>query len=319
MHEGDGFDPFDLTTETGATLSVYRRLAADPARGVVHVNHGLAEHGGRYARFAAFLAGRGYHTYAQDHRGHGRTAAPDAPRGVFARGKGWDAVLRDAHAVNAEIQARHPGAPIVVFGHSMGGTIALTYAARWGRTVQAAAIWNAQTQLGAQGRAARLVLALERLTAGGEGPAKRMTALTFDAWNRRLKPNRTAFDWLSHDEAQVDAYVADPDCGWTASVSLWGDLFDGLAEAGGAPARVRQDMPFHLLGGAEDPVTDGGRAIKQLAARLTRAGVSDVTDIVVDGARHETLNEIGAEATMTAFADWLDGALAPHSSAMGAG
>ena len=55
---------------------------------VVQINHGLAEHAARYARFADFLAARGFHVYAHDHRGHGATKAPDAPLGRFAD-DGW--------------------------------------------------------------------------------------------------------------------------------------------------------------------------------------------------------------------------------------
>ncbi len=308
MGDADTFPFFELSSDTGATLAVYAREAAAPARGVVHINHGLAEHAGRYARFAAFLNERGYHVFAHDHRGHGRTTAPDAPPRTFAKRQGWDAVLNDVAAVNAAARARHPGLPVVTFGHSMGGTVALTYAARRPETVDALAVWNAQTQAGPEVAAARLVLGLERLRGGRDAPARLMNALSFEAWNRKLAPNRTDFDWLSRDEAEVDAYVADPDCGWTASVSLWRDLFDGLREAGerSTLARLPASLPVHLLGGANDPVTAGGRAVRALAGRLRRAGLGDVTDDVLDDVRHETLNELGREAAMTAFATWLD-------------
>ena len=79
--------PFDdertVASPTGASLHLYTRLADRPARAVVQINHGLAEHAARYARFADFLAERGFHTYAHDHRGHGFTTAPDAPPGTL--------------------------------------------------------------------------------------------------------------------------------------------------------------------------------------------------------------------------------------------
>ena len=54
--------PFDrrisLASPTGATLNVHARQAEGRPRAVVQVNHGLAEHAGRYARFADFLAAR---------------------------------------------------------------------------------------------------------------------------------------------------------------------------------------------------------------------------------------------------------------------
>ncbi len=68
-----------LGSPTGALINLYVKPAKASSRAVVQVNHGLAEHALRYARFADFLAERGFHVYAHDHRGHGFTTAPDAP------------------------------------------------------------------------------------------------------------------------------------------------------------------------------------------------------------------------------------------------
>ncbi|MFC6489798.1 alpha/beta hydrolase, partial [Nitratireductor sp. GCM10026969] len=77
-----GFDTATtLKTPTGATLRLYIRHPQGTPRAVVQINHGLAEHAGRYARFADFLAERGFAAYAHDHRGHGHTTAPGAPLG----------------------------------------------------------------------------------------------------------------------------------------------------------------------------------------------------------------------------------------------
>ena len=83
-------DQISLASPTGAALNLYARRAAGPGRAVVQINHGLAEHAARYAGFADFLAARGIHTYAHDHRGHGFTTAPDAPLGRFAASGGSD-------------------------------------------------------------------------------------------------------------------------------------------------------------------------------------------------------------------------------------
>ena len=94
--------PFDaqreLKSPSGATLNLYVREAAGPSRGVIQVNHGLAEHAARYARFADFMAEKGFATYAHDHRGHGHTTAPDAPLGSFAAEDGYAKVIADVGA-----------------------------------------------------------------------------------------------------------------------------------------------------------------------------------------------------------------------------
>ena len=92
-----------LASPSGATLNLLVRRADGDARGVVQVNHGLAEHAARYAPFADFLAARGFHAYAHDHRGHGHTRAPDAPPGRFGGKDGGAKVIIDVAAVHDRI------------------------------------------------------------------------------------------------------------------------------------------------------------------------------------------------------------------------
>ncbi|WP_439501863.1 alpha/beta fold hydrolase [Aminobacter ciceronei] len=304
--------PFDTTTTlaspTGAKLNLYVRHADTPARAVVQINHGLAEHGARYARFADFLAARGCHVYAHDHRGHGATTAPDAPKGRFAGKNGLDIVVADIAAIHDHIAGKHPGLPVVVFGHSMGGLIALNFVLRHSERVAAAAIWNANFSAGILGRLAQAILAFERFRLGSDVPSRMLPKLTFGDWARKIPNRRTEFDWLSRDVSEVDAYVADPLCGWDASVSMWIDVFD-LVFAGaddGNFAGVRRDLPFNLVGGQRDPATDGGKAVEALAGRLRRMGFSNLVSKVYPETRHESLNEINREPIMADFAGWLD-------------
>ena len=302
------FDPSTLASPTGAALAVYRRRAEPPARGVVQVNHGLAEHAARYARFAAFLGARGYHVYAHDHRGHGATSAADAPARMFAASGGVDKVIADVHAVQDHVARQHPGLPLIVFGHSMGGLIALDAALVRSSHLAGVAVWNANFSAGVAGRAARAVLAWERFRLGSDVPSRLLPRLTFGAWASKIRDAKTLFDWLSHDEAEVAAYIADPLCGWDASVSMWRDVFDLVFR--GADDRsfsnLRRDLPFHLVGGADDPSTGGGRTVTALANRLGRMGFSNLASTVYPQDRHESLNELNRDATMRDFAVWAD-------------
>jgi len=297
-----------LDSPTGAVLNLLVKKAAGPARGVMQINHGLAEHAGRYARFASHLAAHGFHVYAHDHRGHGGTTAPDAPPRTFARGNGAEKVIADVLAVHDLIADEHPGLPVIVFGHSMGGLVALNFVARHSRHIAAAAIWNANFSAGAAERLARLILLWERFRLGSDMPSRLLPKLTFQAWGRQVAGRRTDFDWLSRDPTEVDAYIADPLCGWDASVSLWRDLFDLIFH--GATDRnfadVRKELPFHLVGGDKDPATAGGRAVRDLDTRLRRMGFSEVTARIYPGTRHESLNEINRDQISSDFVDWLE-------------
>ncbi|MBZ9656809.1 alpha/beta hydrolase [Phyllobacterium lublinensis] len=295
-----------VTSATGATLAMRFSPADGPPRALIQINHGVSEHSGRYGRFARFLNARGFHVYAHDHRGHGLTKAPGAPAGRFAQSNGLALVLDDVDAINELSHSRHPGLPVIVFGHSMGGLIAFNYALKHPGKIDAAAIWNANFSAGVLGRLAQGILRAERMFLGSDVPSMVLPKLTFQEWGRSIKNGRTASDWLSRDPDEVDAYLADPLSGWNPTVSMWRDIF-GFIFAGsddGLLNNVPRDMPFNLVGGAEDPATAKGRAIRDLESRLRKFGFTNVTARIYEDTRHEGLNEINREVVMQDFVDW---------------
>jgi alpha-beta hydrolase superfamily lysophospholipase len=293
---------------TGAALSLRHEAARGDAAGVVQINHGLAEHSARYATFASELSDAGFHVYAHDHRGHGFTEAPDAPPGSFdAKGNGASLVIDDIASVHAMIAENHPGLPVFIFGHSMGGLVTLNYLLRHPDSVAGAAIWNANFSAGLLGRVAQGLLGWERFRLGSDVPSRILPALTFDQWAKSVKDRRTDFDWLSHDEQVVDDYVADPLCGWYASVGMWQDVFR-FVFAGADDrklGRIPRDLPLHLIGGDRDPATDGGKAVAALASRLKRLGFNAVKSRVLPETRHESLNDTISREITGEVIDWL--------------
>jgi acylglycerol lipase len=94
-------------------------------RAVVGMAHGASEHSGRYAWTGEQLAARGYALYALDHRGHGKS---EGPRAVIDR---MDNAVADLGRL-LELAAIDSKAAekLFLFGHSMGGCIALAFATR---------------------------------------------------------------------------------------------------------------------------------------------------------------------------------------------
>ncbi|MBE7184897.1 MAG: alpha/beta hydrolase [Methylobacterium mesophilicum] len=300
---------------SGAALNVHLCEPTAPPRAVVQISHGLAEHAGRYRRFMEALAAHGFFSVAHDHRGHGATRAPDAPPGRFAAKGGADAVLADVLAIHDLVAARHPGVPVIVFGHSMGGLIALNFVLRHAGRVHAAAIWNANFTAGLLGHLARTILAWERFRLGSDVPSRLLPRLTFQAWGAQVPNAQTPFGWLSRDETEVAKYVADPLCGWDASVSLWQDLF-ALIFSGAENRnfdRVTRDMPFQLIGGGDDPATSKGQSVTALERRLRQMGFQSVETLIYDGTRHETLNELNRDEATGDFIAWAHRVSAPRA------
>ncbi len=297
-----------ILSPSGANLCVYYEPAQGRTRGIVQINHGLAEHGARYARFAELLSARGFHVYAHDHRGHGNTKVPHASIGSFAKGEGWQLVLDDTLFMRETARANHPISPLIVFGHSMGGLIALNSLNRDPQNVTAGAIWNANFSAGLLGRVGQGILAVERMLLGSDVPSIMLPKLTFQDWAKKETDGRTAFDWLSRDAAEVDLYVNDPLCGWDASVGMWQDVFRMIFH--GADNRnfagLHKSIALHLRGGGHDPATDFAKATKALSDRFGKMGFSNVTTVIGPENRHECLNDTNRDEVMAQFGGWLE-------------
>lgn len=302
------FKHSSLESPTGATLQLYSLNTKQQAKAIVHLNHGMCEHMGRYERFANFLVENGYHVIGHDHRGHGKTTARDAPLGTFAKSDGLAKVIADIDAVNTKAKETHPDLPIVYFGHSMGAILGLNYAIQHSNQLAACALWNAGVDGGLLLNIYGFLLKIERMFKGSDVPSQIAKKLAFDDWNKKFKPNRTTSDWLSRDEAEVDKYLADPLCGFDANNGLWTDLLGGIKTGADDSqlAKINTALPMNLLAGGKDPCSDNGKAVERLHERLKKSGLKDLTLTLHKDNRHEALNELNRDEVMQEFIDWLD-------------
>jgi alpha-beta hydrolase superfamily lysophospholipase len=296
---------FEFRADDGTSLLARRWLPENRPRAVVQIAHGLAEHSARYARLAAALNAAGYGVYANDHRGHGPKAAA-ADLGHFADEGGWDKVVGDLWTLNRLIAAKQPGAPVVLLGHSLGSFLARSFLARDSDALAGAALSGSSGKPPAIAALGRLVAREERLRLGRRGKSDPIFAMWFGGFNKAFAPARTPFDWLSRDEREVDAYVADPLCGLPFTTQLAIDVLDALpyVTSGANLAAIRKDMPIYVFSGERDPV---GANIQGLIADLKAAGFTRLTTRLYPGARHETLNETNRDEVTRDLVAWLDG------------
>lgn len=301
--------PGEILARGGVRLRLRHWAPPGAPKAVLQIAHGLAEHAGRYDRFAAALNEAGYAVIAHDHRGHGETAALPEDRGFFGPSDGWTAVIDDLEAVQAKARVMWPGVPVFLFGHSMGSFMAQDLIARPGVALAGAVLCGSNGTPPPPG--ARTVARIERWRLGPRGRSGLIHALAFGAFGKKIAGRRTDFDWLSRDAAEVDAYIADPACGFVATVQLWVDLLDALARVGtdAHKARVPKALPVLSIAGSADPVSDGGKGIAPLIEGYRRAGLTDVTDRRYEGARHELLNETNREEVTRDVIAWLDARL----------
>ena len=153
---------------------------------MVVIAHGAGEHSGRYAHVAQRLVDEGYAVYAIEHRGHGRS---QGPRALIDR---IDNAVADLDKLVAIAADAHPGAPVFLLGHSMGGTIAVSYA------------------LAHQQRLAGLVLSGPLAALEAVPAPMRLTAATLSALAPRTPLIAIDASLVSRDPAVVGDYQSDP-------------------------------------------------------------------------------------------------------------
>ena len=275
----------------GLAITTYRwaDVPGEPV-GVVQVAHGLAEHGRRYARLAAALNAAGFVVSANDHRGHGSSTGGGVPLGGFGEA-GFAGFTADVARHGELLREEFPGLPVFLLAHSLGSMAAQNVLLEH-PDLYAGVVLSGSTALDG------LIDVVRSLPADQPGLA---------AFNAPFE-HRTGFEWLSRDAAEVDAYVADPLCGFeTDEAILAGALATAAATADPARlAAIGPDLPVLVVSGADDPVGGtGGELLVRLAGRYRAAGLRDVTLELFPGARHEVFNETNREEVTALVAAWL--------------
>jgi alpha-beta hydrolase superfamily lysophospholipase len=279
---------FRYTSSDGAQITAYRWDPEGEPTAVIQLTHGMGEHARRYEYVARALNDAGFAVYAQDHRGHGASADPDA-LGDLGQGS-WTALVDDIGLLSAQIRAEHPGLPLILVGHSMGSFAVQQYLLDHGADVDGVVL---------TGTAAIDVL---------EPALDLNQPLDLAMFNAPFQPARTDFDWLSRDETIVDAYIADPYCGFGMDPESARLMFLGARRVAD-PAQVAampSDLPVYIAVGEVDPVNGGLALLTPLTDRYAAADLTDVTVRIYPGARHEILNETNRDDVIGEVVDWID-------------
>ncbi|MEZ4252475.1 MAG: alpha/beta hydrolase [Polyangiales bacterium] len=293
----------------GTSIAVYRWDPSGPARGVVHVSHGMAEHARRYARFAEALTARGFVVYANDHRGHGDSLVPGGALGHMGDDDSFERAVEDLTRMLRDERAAHPGLPLVLFAHSMGSFFGQRLVSAYPSDVDALILSGTNGPPPAIAGAGRG--GPRRAQCGSEEEAERRRS-SRSATSTSPFEGRTEFDWLSRDPAEVDLYVNDPLCGFGISTQSWVDLLDALGglTKPGALAHVAKALPGSTSCRASATRFGGnGAGPKKLVELYRAAGISDVTLDLLPGARHEVLNETNRDETTAKLVAWLESKL----------
>ena len=297
-----------LSADGKTPIHAVEWLPEGPVRAVLQISHGVAEYILRYEPFAAYLTERGFAVVGHDHLGHGGSVSEGAPRLYFGPKGSWDWVVQDIYTRRCLAGKRFPGVPYFLLGHSMGSFLARTYLIRYPGTVDSAVIMGTGHMTPALVAAGRLFVSREIHRLGETLPSDAVTKLAFGTYNRAFAPNRTAFDWVSANQANVDAYVADPLCGGNPSMGLFREMLSGIAFITRAEniRKMNANTPILFISGAMDPVGEFGKGVRRACRSFRHAGMRDVTMKLYPGLRHEILNEDCREAVYADVYHWLE-------------
>ncbi|MGD8829350.1 MAG: alpha/beta hydrolase [Pseudomonadales bacterium] len=299
-----------LERPDGHTMHYYRWLPGETPRAVVQIAHGMGEHAARYDWTAAALTGAGYAVYAQDHRGHGRSATPETYGDMGA--DGWNRTIADAAALTDALRSAHPDVPLVLLGHSMGAMLAQQYAYRFGDRLDALVLSGSPGFGGAfQLWLSHTIARFESWRLGFDAHSELLQNLLFGKSNEPFDgPDATGFEWLSRDPEQVRRYVDDPACGFVLRSGSVANLMAGAREArkrrsvGGIPS----GLSVYVFSGSADPVHGEEKGLERLL-RAYRKQLESVDYRLYPEGRHEMLNETNRDQVVQDLIGWLRQAL----------
>lgn len=276
-------------------------------KGIVQIIHGIAEHTKRYQEFAEYLNAAGYLVVAEDHMGHGRSGGKACIRGYFYGG--WFKAVDDCYQLLESTKAEFPDVPYYIFGHSMGSFMARTLLIKHPNTGIKGAIicgtgWMSEAVLKSGYTIAKMIC--NKNSEKKHSPT--LHKLMFGSYNKKVEHPRTEFDWLTRDGTVVDAYIADPMCGFPETAGLARDMLEGIIYI--QKSTNMKDMnistPIFFIAGGADPVGSYGKGVRKAADKFKQIGMRYISCKIYPLCRHELLNEINRQEIYQDIGQWLE-------------
>lgn len=301
-------ETFEFIGYNGVKLAAVIWQPEGEAERVLQIAHGMTEHIGRYRELAEELTAQGTVVAGIDLRGHGKNSGD--PQVASFGEDGWNAAIQDMQLFFGEISKRYSGLPYYMLGFSLGSFILREYLTKYSAGVAGAIIMGTGYQPGLVIGVMKAIVKGQIKKAGFDRTTPLVRQLSFGTYNQKFEPNRTESDWLCSDEARLDKYIADPLCRKDISAGLFWQLLDSMRRTGSQIAYDgwNREMPVLLISGAADPVGNAGKGVQTVKAKMEQAGMKSVTLHLLDGARHDVLQEAtsgNAEKARKIIAKWI--------------
>lgn len=298
---------FKFKGEDGKGIATYVWNNVEHIHGVVQIFHGMAEHAQRYDHFARFLNSNGFIVYANDHRGHGKTAEDMGRTGIICK-DGFHLIVEDEYILFKIITQKYSDLPVFILGHSFGSFVAQEFITLHGSEIAGVILTGSALQSGMDVTLGRILASLQRKIFGEDKKSYLIDKLAFGTYNKKIPNAQYKFSWLSTDEAEVVKYEKDPLCGEVFSIGFYYYFFRGLKNLylQKKLVSIPHKLPVYILSGEEDPVGYYGKRVQKLYDLYRKYGLENIQMKLYPGKRHEILNEADRLEVYNDILVWID-------------
>ena len=272
-------------------------------KGIFYIHHGMAEHIDRYDYVAKNLNNNGFSVVGYDQLGHGFNQ--EDGKGIFAKYDGWNKVINEAIAVSNHFFNLYPSSSSYLLGHSMGSFISMNVANNI-KNLKGIFLTGTYLPTKIEIYLLKFFLGFERLFSSRNN-VSRVHKINFQRLNSFFRNPRTQCDWLAKDENVFDAYIADNNCGFDCTNSLWCDFVEGNENiiAFKDLKKLNKEIKIYLAAGKDDPCIKTGSGINGLFEAFNSSFENVYLDLY-DGMRHEILNERCKDELLKSFIKFIE-------------
>lgn len=287
------YDSFELKLKNGSLMKGCKWIKKGSKKNVVIIT-GMAESSYRYDEFALALNKEGYSVFCLDHYGQGLNCEKPEELGVWPE----DGFAKAVEMVYEEVcyVKKETGNPVYLFGHSMGSFVNQEFIQLHGNEIEKTVICGSNASMGLLTKLGGMIANSHCKKGRDTYRDVQLNKMSFGSYNKRIKPLKTEFDWLSTNDESNKKYIDDFRCGYICTPGFYAEFMKGLnrIHIEKNVARVPAKLPIFLVAGEEDPVGNYGKGVMKKYNQYKKHNLN-VKVKLYKGMRHEILNEIGRE------------------------
>lgn len=293
------FEPTESVTKIKATLLIV---------------HGMAEHSGRYADFAQFLADNGIAVATYDQLGHGKTVKSESEFGFFGEEHPVQSLLKDVIVMANSLKAKHPEVPHFIMGHSMGSFIVRTVMKHHAHDFAGAILMGSADA----DPLAKIMLPINKTLAkiAPKKPNALFANIMNKIFNSKLdnRISSSPFAWISENQAGIEAYEADPLTGFNFTNNGYMTLFSLMESGLGKDwaSTINKNFPMLFVSGQNDPIGNMGKGIDKVVKRLHQQSFGEIEVQLYPHMRHEPLQELEKQTVYQDILNWINSHIAAN-------